>query len=112
MDDIKQLAALTALNEMFAKGHFNICTIDTVAQMLAVNPKGEAYDILRPLHCIDYTKMPAPLREQIPHLIKQCLGVQPFFQFTARELAGHVVEVAEPEPAPRRGLLRLLGPSR
>lgn len=110
MDNIKQLAALTALNEMFAKGHFSISTIDSVATMLGVDPKGDAYNTLRPLHCIDYAKMPAALREEIPRLVKDCLGVQPFFQYTPQDLRATGVQV---DANPRRGgLLRLLGPGR
>lgn len=110
MNELKQLAALAALNNMFAKGWFDICTIDSVAKMLGIDPKGEAYDILRPLHCINFNVMPALLREQVPELIKASLGVQPVFQFSAKELTGSVV-VADPDPPPaKRGLLRLLGP--
>jgi hypothetical protein len=101
MSDIKQLTALTALNEMFSRGHFSITTIDTIAKMLGIDPKGEAYDTLRPLHCIDYSKMPAVLRDEIPSLIKQCLGVQPFYQYRAH----HDVSPSSPRPS----LLRLIG---
>lgn len=107
MSDLKQLSALTALNHMFAKGWLDICTIDSVAKLLGIDPKGEAYDILRPLHCIHFNTMPAALREQIPELIKACLGVQPVFQFSAKELAGQVAEIGEPKAAPKKGLLRL-----
>lgn len=52
MASLKELAAMTALNEMMRKGHFSICTIDTVSKMLDVDPRGEAYDLLRTLHCM------------------------------------------------------------
>lgn len=105
MDDLKQLAAMTALNEMLAGSHFSICTIDKVGKLLGVNPKGEAYDTLHTLHCIDYSKMPARLRDAIPELIRQCLGVEAIYRFTT--LQREVVEVA---PERRRGgLMRLIG---
>lgn len=108
MDDLKQLAAMTALNEMLAGSHFSICTIDRVATLLAVNPKGEAYDTLHTLHCIHYDKMPARLRDAIPELIRQCLGVEAIYRFTT--LQREVIEVA-PERK-RGGFMRLLGGGR
>lgn len=81
MDDIKQMVALTALNEMMQSRRFDICTIRSVAEMLRVIPGGDAYAVLAPLHCIEYSKMPAELREAIPGLIQQVLGVAPAYQF-------------------------------
>jgi hypothetical protein len=101
--DIKTLSALTALNNMMERGHFNVCTIDSVAHLLGVNPKGEAYDTLRPLHCVDFAKMPCELREAIPGLIQQCLGVAPIFKFTTLDPA-----LIELNPV-ARGFLKLIG---
>lgn len=108
MDDLKQLAAMTALNEMLARGSFSICTIDTVAKMLGIDPHGEAYDLLRPLHCIDYSKMPRPLRDAIPDLIRQCLGVETIYRFET--LQGQVIDVTPTQK--RGGFMRLLGGGR
>lgn len=105
MDDLKQLAAMTALNEMLAGNHFSICTIDRVATLLSVNPKGEAYDTLHTLHCIHYDKMPTRLRDAIPDLIRQCLGVETIYRFET--LQQQVIDVT---PAPKRsGFMRLIG---
>ena len=113
--DLKELAAVTALNDMMAKGWFSICTIDNVGKMLGRNPRGEAYDILHSLHCIHFDKMPPALRDEIPRLIEQCLDCAPTHRFsTIRQ--HRVIDItppaAEPEPAraeePKRGLLRLL----
>ena len=79
--EIKELAAMTALNDMFKKGHFSICTLDSVANMLQVNPRGGAYDILRTLHCIDFSVMPKELRNEIPALIRDCLMLNPIYEF-------------------------------
>ena len=102
MDNLKQKIALTALNEMFAKGHFCICTINKVAELLDVNPKGKAYSMLSPLHCINFDKMPADVREAIPGLIQECLGGDPVFRFES--LAPMVVDV--PIKSGILGLLR------
>lgn len=105
MDDLKQLAAMTALNDMLARSSFSICTIDNVAKLLGVNPKGEAYDTLRAVHCIDYAKMPPQLREAIPELIRKCLGVETIYRF--QTLHQQIVDVT---PPPKRGrFLRLIG---
>ena len=92
MHELKELAAITALNQMMKGGHFSICTIDNVANMLGVNCRGmEAYTILSTLHCVDFGKMPPELREAIPQLIRQCLNRGPEFQFAS--LRKEVVEV-------------------
>lgn len=113
MNDLKQLAAITALNDMLQKGSVNICTIDTVATMLGVNCKGEAYSILRPLHCVDFARVPQQLKEAIPGLIKECLSVEPTYQFPtdeSLEKARQVVAsiVSEQQQDPPRGLVRRL----
>lgn len=108
LDALKKASAMTALNVMMASSYFCISTIDKVAKLLGVDPKGEAYNILSPLHCIDFAKMPDELREAIPGLIEKCLGVEPVYQFSSLE-RGRIVEV---NPAPSRtGLMRLLGRS-
>lgn len=106
MDDLKQMVAITALNNMMAKGWFDVCTIDKVAQMLGVDPKGEAYRTLAPLHCVNFSEMPHDLKTAIPGLIRGCLGVEPIYRF---ELPKPVTTTASQplEPA-RRGLMRLL----
>lgn len=113
--DLKELAAVTALNAMMAKGWFSICTIDNVGQMLGRNPRGEAYDILHSLHCIHFDKMPPALREEIPRLIEQCLNCAPTHRFSTVQ-QHRVIDITPPaapaeepsEDAPRRGLMRLL----
>lgn len=101
MDDIKRTVAVVALNDMMSKGHFNICAIDRIAEMLGVNPKGEAYRTLAPLHCVDFSKMPPELKQMIPGLIKQCLDLEPTYQF--------VLPKAEQAPGSQRGIMKLLG---
>jgi hypothetical protein len=104
MSDLKQLSALTALNNMMGKGHFNICCVDSVGDLLGINPRGtHAYKILLPLHCVDWAKMPAELRDAIPGLIQECLGIAPVFQF--QNLERVVIDIQ-----PRRsGFMQLLG---
>lgn len=113
--DLRELAAVTALNEMMSQRHFSICTIDTVGKLLNRNPAGDAYNILHSLHCIHFDRMPQELRDAIPALIEQCLDCAPTHRFTTVQ-RHRVIDItppaaeAEPERAgePRRGLLRLL----
>lgn len=106
MEDLKKMAALTALNNMLASSHFSICTIDAVAKMLNVQCRNDAYAILSTLHCIDFAKMPDELRAKVPDLIQECPGVAPAYQF--KTMDRQVIEVT---PGQKRsgGLLRLLG---
>ncbi|MFK2904540.1 hypothetical protein ISP17_11240 [Dyella ginsengisoli] len=115
MIDLKQQAALTALNEMMRGKHFSICTLDKVADLLNVHPDPEAYRTLRALHCIDYAAMPRDLYASLPSLIQQALSGREVFQFDVRPPAplqlaaangarpGEVVMIDEPK---RPSLLR------
>lgn len=100
------MVALTALNSMMDKGYMDICCVDSVGALMGVKPSAhESYALLRPLHCVHFDKMPAALREAIPSLVQDCLGVSPTYRFkSARPQA---IEVND--PAPSKGILRRLG---
>ena len=113
--DLRDIAAVTALNKMMDQGWFSICTIDNVAKLLGRNPNGQAYDILNALHCVHFDKMPPVLRDEIPALIEQCLDCAPTHRFTS--VSRHrVIDITPPAAEtkleraekPRRGLLRLM----
>lgn len=108
MEDLKKLAAITALNKMLSDGYFSICTIDTIAKMLAVTPPSQPYSILHTLHCVKYADMPPEIKAALPDLIRQCLDLAPDFRFgqPPPPRAGEIVDVA-PEPR-RSGFMRLL----
>ncbi|HEY0586230.1 MAG TPA: hypothetical protein VGD52_08875 [Pseudoduganella sp.] len=109
MQDLKQMAALTALNDMMSKGRFDICAIRSIGEMLGIKAAGEEYQILQPLHMIEFAKMPPELSDAIPGLIQKVLGVAPVYQF--KTMRQEVIEVTpQREVAPqRRGFLQLLG---
>lgn len=47
-------------------------------------PDGQAYKILRTVHCVAWSDMPAELRDAVPKLIERCLRVPAYqFQLTA-----------------------------
>jgi hypothetical protein len=112
-EHLKRLSAETALNNMMSEPHFSICAIDAAAKVLGINAGGEAYDILRPLHCIKWDKIPPALRDAVPSLIEQCLGVKPAYVFQLADAPAirHVVDITPKQAAPeqRHRLLRLLG---
>ena len=86
-NNLSHLAVVTALNEMLRSEYFSICTIDKCAAILGAPTKGsQAYNILSALHCVHYVRIPKPLRDQIPELIKQCLGVEAMPLLVAEEI--------------------------
>lgn len=92
MHELKELAAITALNKMMQDGYLSICTIDAVAKMLHVQcQQTEEYRMLHALHCVHFTQMPVALQQEIPALIQRCLGRGPEFQFAS--LRKEVIEV-------------------
>lgn len=108
MDDLKEMTAVVALNSMMDKGYFDICTIDKVAKLLNVPvAKSESYLLLSTLHCVDFGKMPPALRESIPSMIQECLGIKPTYQFKSAKI-GQVIELVPPTAEPKQNsFLRL-----
>lgn len=107
MTDTKALVAAAALNKMFKGSHFSICTIDSVAAMLGVHPEKQAYDLLRPLHCVDWSAMPIELRNQVPVLIEQALaGGFTAFEVSIAPQGNQALQVIDATPQTRRPLLR------
>lgn len=105
-DDLKELSALTALNDMMEKGRFDICCIRDVGKLLGRDSEGhESFAILRPLHMVAFSKMPPKLREAVPSLVQDCLGVSPSYRFTT--LQPQIIDVTPEQP--KGGFLRLLG---
>ncbi len=106
-DETKSLAAITALNHMFAGRHFDICTIDSIAKMLGVQPDKDAYNTLRPLHCINWVDMPTDLRKAVPGLVQQCIaGGFQAVQFTLQPVGDTALQVLDGCKQTRRPLLQ------
>jgi hypothetical protein len=94
---------------MMRGGHFSICTIDNVGKLLGIEPRGsDAYNVLHTLHCIDWNAMPPQLREAVPGLINECLGIAPAFQF-ANATRGQIVDLTPDAKPAKRGFMHLLG---
>ena len=81
IERLQSLAVVTALNEMLEANYFDICTVDAMLKVLHLPAGGEIYDVLRTLHCIHYAQMPKELRDAIPEMLQEVLGVSPTYKF-------------------------------
>lgn len=81
MTHLQELAAVAALNKMFKQGYFDVCTVSRVAEMLNIPLGGEAYSILQTIHCVGFADMSSELREAVPGLIRDCLSLNPMYEF-------------------------------
>lgn len=81
MDNIQEISAMTALNHMFKQGHMSIWTIDKIAKLMKIDPKGRAYDVLSTVHCVYFRDMPKELKDSIPDLIRECLSLSTVYEF-------------------------------
>lgn len=79
MSHLQVTIARVALEKMLTGASFSICTITDIGEMLGVNPRGtQAFKMLKPLHCMDYTLMPAEVREAIPGLVRDAFAGEQF----------------------------------
>jgi hypothetical protein len=62
-----------AVQKLFESGHFSICQLDKVLEVVGARQSGEAYRMLNALHCVDFGKMDPDLRARIPQLVNECL---------------------------------------
>lgn len=108
MDDIRQMAAMAALNKMLKSGHFSISTVREIAEMMEIVPDPEAMATLRPLHCVDYADMPSELYAQLPAIVQKALSGSPVFQFELKRGPDPLALQAE-QPKPSGLVRRLLG---
>ena len=66
MTEFQRMAAITVLKQMFAGGHFSICTVDKVIQITGcIPPDPKDYQALSALHCVDWADMSQDLRNQV-----------------------------------------------
>lgn len=65
----------TTLDNLFNnKGHFDICTVDKLGRILNVNPQTHPdYDLLSALHCVNYSKMSAQMKSELPDRVMTVL---------------------------------------
>lgn len=65
-----------AAKKMLESRHFSICDLDKICEIVGARQSGDAYTLLRALHCIDYNAMDQELRNRIPLLVNEVLRQQ------------------------------------
>ena len=57
MSKLKEMAAKSSITNMLKGNHFSICCVDDVANMFGQKAGGDAYSILKTLHCVNFQDM-------------------------------------------------------
>lgn len=83
MESAKRLVATAAINKLFETNYFDICTLNSVMELIDARRGGDSYKMLHALHCIHYSKMDPDLVELIPDLVNDCLRQQSNVQFSS-----------------------------
>lgn len=65
-----------AAKKMLESRHFSICDLDKICDIVGARQSGDAYTLLRALHCVDYNAMDQELRNRIPLLVNEVLRQQ------------------------------------
>lgn len=107
MNEVTRMAAEAALRNMFrATGWLDITTIRKLIEATGVTPPARELADAALLHCVSWSEMPVPLRNEMARRIVGWFLSEPFDPF-----APPMVEVGS--GAPTRGLFgRLIGGSR
>ena len=76
----RDLAALTLLNKMMRGPYF---TVTPLSYFISDDDRktSRAYNTLLMLHCIYWEDIPERLRNMIPDLIYECVGVRPTYHY-------------------------------
>jgi hypothetical protein len=75
-----------ALTKLFTESHFSICTLDTIGELIGVNPRVHPnYRSLHALHCVKYRDMPTTVKAGLQTKVMECL--RPEFAYTGAILA-------------------------
>ena len=81
MTNIEILVCKTALKKMEKDGYFSICVIDNILKMSNGVPNGKLYQMLRTLHCVNFSDMPEELLSDLPKMIGEVLSSTPLNLF-------------------------------
>lgn len=73
MESTKQMVVTAAVKNLFETNYFSVCKLDNIIELVGARAGGEAYQLLKTLHCIDYSKMQQALRDRLPLLVNECL---------------------------------------
>jgi len=70
---VLELVVMQSLDHFFSKAYLDVCIITNAREMLNVQGKSKAHEMLRTLHCMHYDKMDKELVKIIPELVKEAL---------------------------------------
>ena len=80
----RDLAALAVLNKMMRLDYFTISPLHDLMSY-EKRDKSRAYDTLLMIHCIHWEDIPERLRNMIPDLIFECVGIRPTYLYKPDE---------------------------
>lgn len=73
LTETKRLVVTAAITTLLEKNYFSICELDKCIELVGARKDGDAYKLLRALHCVHYSKMGQELRDSVPLLINEVL---------------------------------------
>lgn len=89
LPEVTKMVIATSMRAMFKNGGVSICDIDQCLKLAGIIPMGQAYQLLRTLHCVKFEDMPRELAEKIPELLKEVFsGLSVMEMMKAMEPAG------------------------
>ena len=74
LERLRGLVVAVSLKKMFEGSHFSICTVQDCLKAVKIIADGDTMEILQPLHCVDWAKMPPELRNEVFHRIMKMFG--------------------------------------
>ena len=67
------------VSALFEANHFCISDLQEIGEMLGINVRQHPnYKYLHALHCIDYSKMPPDIINELQHRVTECLSGRMF----------------------------------
>lgn len=74
LEKATQLTIQAALTELGSKRYFDICLLNSIAEIVGANKSSPTYKLLSTLHCIDYGKLDPQLLAILPDMVSEVLG--------------------------------------
>lgn len=63
--------AHTAIASMLKQPFFDICVVREVSKVIGSRHQGQAFEMLKALHCVHFSQMPPLVLESIPGLLRE-----------------------------------------
>ena len=85
---VKRMVVETALNHLFEKKWFDVCTLREIIEVMGVSRDTDAYKQLSALHCVHYDRMSPEMKQVLPMLINEALKIPTINIATVEALKG------------------------